>query len=252
MENTKMPKSEVLTPDEVLVADFIKTRTKKVLDDIQKLSKEQNNDLSQWAESFAYLARTYGRDSDETFKWFKYYFREGLIPANVALPLVVQIYLDSSVDGGFVNTFARAFKQEPEEDKKQRIKGMKKELAEYLDDEGHLIVYRRSFERPFGREEDASRVIEKGFAFSLDREVAKNYAVCWFPETAKIYEVKAPLSDVAWYCNYDEEKTVILLPQNKGGQWAVASEEVVPKSEYGSDSEKAVAVQAYAATFKRK
>ena len=188
MENTKMPKSEVLTPDEALVADFIKTRTKKVLDDIQKLSKEQNNDLSQWAESFAYLARTYGRDSDETFKWFKYYFREGLIPANVALPLVVQIYLDSSVDGGFVNTFARAFKQEPEEDKKQRIKGMKKELAEYLDDEGHLIVYRGSFERPFGREEDASRVIEKGFAFSLDREVAKNYAVCWFPETAKIYE----------------------------------------------------------------
>lgn len=58
----------------------------------------------------------------------------------------------------------RAFKQEPEEDKKQRIKGMKKELAEYLDDEGHLIVYRGSFERPFGREEDASRVIEKGFA----------------------------------------------------------------------------------------
>ena len=98
----------------------------------KKLSKEQNNDLSQWAESFAYLARTYGRDSDETFKWFKYYFREGLIPANVALPLVVQIYLDSSVDGGFVNTFARAFKQEPEEDKKQRIKGMKKELAEEI------------------------------------------------------------------------------------------------------------------------
>ena len=106
---------EVLTPDEKLVADFVKTRTKKVLDDIQRLSKEQNTDLSEWAESFAYLARTYGRDSDETFKWFKYYFREGLIPANVALPLVVQVYLDSSVDGGFVNTFAKAFKQEPEQ-----------------------------------------------------------------------------------------------------------------------------------------
>lgn len=25
-----------------------------------------------------------------------------------------------------------------------------------------------------------------------------------------------------------------MLPQNKGGQWTVASEEVVPKSEYGS------------------
>lgn len=37
----------------------------------------------------------------------------------------------------------------------------------------NLTVYRGSFERPFGREDDASRVIEKGFAFSLDREVAK-------------------------------------------------------------------------------
>ena len=94
MDHTKMPMNEVLTPDEKLVADFIKTRTKKVLDDIQRLSKEQNADISEWAESFAYLARTYGRDSDETFKWFKYYFREGMIPANVALPLVVQVYLD--------------------------------------------------------------------------------------------------------------------------------------------------------------
>ena len=118
MDHTKMPMSEVLTPDEKLVADFIKTRTKKVLDDIQRLSKEQNADISEWAESFAYLARTYGRDSDETFKWFKYYFREGMIPANVALPLVVQVYLDSSVDGGFVNTFAKAFKQEPEDVRK--------------------------------------------------------------------------------------------------------------------------------------
>ena len=82
--------------------------------------------------------------------------------------------------------------------------------------------------------------------------MAKNYATCWFPETAKIYEVKAPLSKCGMVQHYDEEKTVILLPQNKGGQWTVTSEEVVPSSEYGSDSEKAVAVQAYASTFKRK
>ena len=133
----------------------------------------------------------------------------------------MQVYLDSSVDGGFVNTFAKAFKQEPEDVRNQRIEDMKQELAEYIDSDGNLTVYRGSFERPFGREDDASRVIEKGFAFSLDREVAKNYATCWFPETAKIYEVKAPLSDVAWYSNYDEEKTVILLPQNRAdsGRW---------------------------------
>ena len=142
MDHTKMPMNEVLTPDEKLVADFIKTRTKKVLDDIQRLSKEQNADISEWAESFAYLARTYGRDSDETFKWFKYYFREGMIPANVALPLVVQVYLDSSVDGGFVNTFAKAFKQEPEDVRNQRLEDMTQELAEYIDSDGNLTVYR--------------------------------------------------------------------------------------------------------------
>ena len=52
MDHTKMPMSEVLTPDEKLVADFIKTRTKKVLDDIQRLSKEQNGQrvLPIWQE----------------------------------------------------------------------------------------------------------------------------------------------------------------------------------------------------------
>mgnify|MGYP000609348858 CR=1 FL=1 len=87
-----------------------------------------------------------------------------MIPANVALPLVMQVYLDSSVDGGFVNTFAKAFKQEPEDVRNQRIEDMKQELAEYIDSDGNLTVYRGSFERPFGREDDASRVIEKGFA----------------------------------------------------------------------------------------
>lgn len=252
MDHTKMPMSEVLTPDEKLVADFIKTRTKKVLDDIQRLSKEQNADISEWAESFAYLARTYGRDSDETFKWFKYYFREGMIPANVALPLVVQVYLDSSVDGGFVNTFAKAFKQEPEDVRNQRIEDMKQELAEYIDSDGNLTVYRGSFERPFGREDDASRVIEKGFAFSLDREVAKNYATCWFPETAKIYEVKAPLS--MWHgtaiMTRKRLSSCCLRIRADCGRWHLRK--LVPSSEYGSDSEKAVAVQAYASTFKRK
>ena len=143
MDHTKMPMSEVLTPDEKLVADFIKTRTKKVLDDIQRLSKEQNADISEWAESFAYLARTYGRDSDETFKWFKYYFREGMIPANVALPLVVQVYLDSSVDGGFVNTFAKAFKQEPEDVRNQRIEDMKQELHRFQMWHGTAIMTRK-------------------------------------------------------------------------------------------------------------
>ena len=52
MDHTKMPMNEVLTPDEKLVADFIKTRTKKVLDDIQRLSKEQNGQrvLPIWQE----------------------------------------------------------------------------------------------------------------------------------------------------------------------------------------------------------
>lgn len=109
MEKTKMPKSEVLTPDEALVADFIKTRTKKVLDDIQKLSKEQNNDLSQWAESFAYLARTYGRDSDETFKWFKYYFREGLIPGKCSTAACCSDLSGQQCGRRFCQYFAQGF-----------------------------------------------------------------------------------------------------------------------------------------------
>lgn len=252
MENIKMPKTEVLTPDEKVMADFIKTRTKKVLDDIRNLSQEKNRDVNAWETSFAYLSRTYGRDSDEAFKWYKYYFREGLIPDEVALPLLIQVYLDGAVDGGFVNVLARAVKCEPEEIKAARIGEMKTELAEQIDEEGRLTVYRGSFEKPFGCENDASRDIERAFSFTLDKEVAKYYACCWYPQTAKVYEVKTDLSDVAWYSNYDEEKIVILMPRSKGGQWQILSETVIPDSEYGPESGKNNARASYNAAFKRR
>ena len=74
-------------------------------------------------------------------------FQRGHDSGQRALPLVMQVYLDSSVDGGFVNTFAKAFKQEPEDVRNQRIEDMKQELAEYIDSDGNLTVYRGSFER---------------------------------------------------------------------------------------------------------
>lgn len=250
MDSVKIPKSEVLTEDEKLVADFIKTRTKKVLADIQSLSEMKVQDLSAWSESFAYLSRTYGRSSDETFKWYKYYFREQLIPDAIALPLLIQVYLDGAVDKGFVNTLVRAMKREPEDVKKERIDSMRRELAEYIDEDGLLTVYRGSFDKPFGREADASRSIDRAFSYTLDPEVAKHYACCWFPETAKIYKVKTSLTDVAWHNLYDEEKNVILMPQNKGGSWQVVEEKVIPSSEYNNKVDEKTAKQAYASLFK--
>ena len=250
MDSVKIPRSEVLTEDEKLVADFIKTRTKKVLADIQALADMKVQDISAWSESFAYLSRTYGRSSDETFKWYKYYFREQLIPDTVALPLLVQVYLDGAVDKGFVNTLVRAMKREPEDVKASRIDSMRRELAEQIDEDGLLTVYRGSFEKPFGKEDDASRTIDRAFCFTLDAEVAKHYACCWFPETAKVYKVKTPLTDVAWHNLYDEEKNVILMPQSKGGTWQVVEETVIPPSEYGTEAEAKTAKQSYVSLFK--
>lgn len=250
MDSVKIPMSEVLTEDEKLVADFIRTRTKKVLADIQALSEAKVQDPDAWSESFAYLSRTYGRNSDETFKWYKYYFRERLIPDAIALPLLVQVYLDGAVDKGFVNTLVRAMKREPEDVKAARLDDMRCELAEYIDEEGLLTVYRGSFEKPFGKEDDASRPIDRAFCFTLDPEVARHYACCWYPETAKVYKVKTPLTDVAWHNLYDEEKNVILMPQSKGGVWQVAEETVIPASEYGAVTDEKSARQAYTSLFK--
>lgn len=250
MDSVKIPMSEVLTEDEKMVADFIKTRTKKVLADIQALSEMKVQDLSAWSESFAYLSRTYGRSSDEPFKWYKYYFREQLIPDAVALPLLVQVYLDGAVDKGFVNTLVRAMKREPEDVKKARMDSMQRELAEYMDEDGMLTVYRGSFEKPFGKEDDASRTIDRAFCFTLDQEVARHYACCWYPETAKVYKVKTPLTEVAWCNLYDEEKNVILMPQSKGGAWQIVEETVIPSGEYHNEVDAKAARQAYVSLFK--
>ena len=72
----------------------------------------------------------------------------------------------------------------------------------------------------------------------------------WFPEKAWIYEGRVKLSDIAYCSVYDEEKTIILIPQFKGGQWTIENTEEVPESEYGSEDEKKEARADYVAAFK--
>ncbi len=250
-KNDRIQVMESLTEDEALVNDFIQTRLKKVLADIKELADTKSDDEMAWSASFTYLSRTYGRNSDETFKWYKYYLREQMLPEGIALPLLIQIYMDATVDKGFVNILSRVMKAEAAETKQARLEEMKKEMAEYMDEDGKITLYRGCFDKPFGTEEDASRTIDKGFTFSLDKDVAKHYAKCWFPKTAKVYTVKADPADIAWYSLYDEEKTVIALPQSKGSAIQVVAEEIVPGSEYGTMDEMRNARQAYIMSFKK-
>lgn len=241
----------VLTPDEKKFADYVRVRTDKTLQDIQQLADEGNKDPEAWCQCFSYLARTYGRDSEETFKWYKYFYRNGTLPKEAALDVLIQIYLSASVDKGFANMLVKALRDLPEETRQQRHKEMVDDLTgKYLEDDGTLRVYRGCFERPFGTEDDRTRPIEKACAFSLDKSTAKKYATMWFPEKAWVCEIRTALDNVAYWSIYDEEKTIILIPQFKGGTWTVENEEEVPESEYGSDEEKKEARADYVAAFK--
>jgi hypothetical protein len=241
--------NNILTPDEKVLTDFIKTRTDKALADLEALAAAGSNDQAAWSSAFTYLTKTYGRDSDEPFKWYKYYLRENKIPAEVALPLLIQIYMDSTVDQGFVNIMARVIRREPEDVREARLKDLRNDMAAVLDEEGHFTAYRGSFEKPFGIYDDASRPIEKAFCFTLEPSVAEQYAVCWFPKTAKVYTVSASLEDVVWCNMYDEEKTLILMPQSKGGQFKVTEEKAAAPDQ---SQNKSSAMAAYHANFVRK
>jgi hypothetical protein len=168
-----------------------------------------------------------------------------MIPQPVQMSLLVQLYMDASVDQGFVNTFARIMKNETQEQREERIRQMKEELAANLDEDGDLCLYRGAFVRAFADRDDSSREIERAFCFTLDEKTARQYATVWYPEKAFVYKVKVPCRDVAWYSLYDEEKTVIALPQYKGGGLTVLEEQQIPESEYGPQEEKSAARQAY-------
>ena len=239
----------VLTQDEKAINDFINVRMKKVLADIKDLVEERSEDLIAWSFAFSYLCETYGQASDEPFKWYKYYLREGSIPASVQLPVLMQIYGDSSVDKGFPNILKKVYANEPAQDKERRISAMKKELAKYLDKDGRLCAYRGSFQKPFGTKNDESRPIEKAFSFSLDESAALHYAVCWFPASAQLYTVQVPLEEVMSYNLYEEDKPVVVLPQSKGGTFQVISQRDVDRSEYHSSEEEKYARHAYYTNF---
>ncbi len=245
MDGQNVQNSGVLTPDEAKLADFLRVREKQVMEDIRKLAEESSEDGVAWSRAFTSLSRIYGSKSDETFKWYKYFLRKGMIPQPVQMSLLVQLYMDASVDEGFVNTFSRVMKNETPQQRQDRMAEMKEQLGANLDEDGCLRLYRGAFKRAFADRDDSSRPIDRAFCFTLDENTAKQYAIVWYPEEATVYKVKVPCEDVAWYSLYDEEKTVIALPQYKGGGLQVLEERQIPAEEYGPQEEKSAARQAY-------
>ncbi len=239
----------VLLEDKAKVDDFVQTRMRKALADLKVLTEEGTEDLIEWSSCFSYLSHTYGRDSDETFKWYKYYLREGKIPASVQLPLLLQVQSAGAVDAGFVNILARVMKNEPAQDRERRIRMMKDELASSIDEDGNLRIYRGTFRKPFGKVEDGSRPIEKAYAFTIDESAAIHYATCWYPESAKVYTALVPLEEVAKYNLYEEDKPVIILPKSKGGTMRVIEERDLSREDYQPAGPEEEAKAAYQANF---
>ena len=239
----------VLMEDQAQVNDFMQVRMRKALGDLKALIEGGSEDLIEWSSCFSYLSHTYGRSSDEAFKWFKYYLREGKIPASIQLPLLMQVQSAGAVDGGFVNILARVMKNEPQEEKERRIRMMKEELASSIDNEGKLCLYRGAFLRPFGKVDDGSRPIEKAYSFTVDESVAVHYASCWYPESARVYTVQVPLEEVARYNIYEEDKPVVILPQSKGGSVKVIQERILSREDYEPAGTEDEAKMAYKANF---
>ncbi len=245
MDNT------MLTPDENLLRDFVETRMKKAEDEIRRLSESGNEDLNAWMTNFDYLTRTYGKDSTEPFKNFKYYMRQGSIPKSVARPLLMQLYMDSTVDAGFVNLLARVMREEDEADREARMAELKDDLGNRVDDDGMVTVYRGCFSKPFGTFDDGSRPFERAFAFTTDPEAAKHYACCWYPAEAQLITARVPLSEIVWYGAYQEDKTVVILPVFKGGSAQLTGTEPYPEGSYADNKiDRKTAFAAYVSGFK--
>ena len=234
-----------LDVNEQLVADFIKMRVQKVLKDIDEMVKNGAKDVSDWQDQFAHLIRVYGRDSEEPFKWYKYYLREGKLPLEVALPILIQIYMDGSVDKGFVNILAKVAANEPEEAKADRKARLSQVLADKIGEDGKVLLFRGEFKKPFGLYEDEIRSVEKAFCFTTSEKVAGHYAVCWYPEESAVISACADLDTILWYTNFNEEENVIILPVFKGGQLSDVNRRIVTKDDFKPPVDKGTAQRAY-------
>ena len=251
MQNQGQDPAQMLTPDENILRDFIETRMKKAEAEIMRLCETGNDDLNEWTTNFDYLIRTYGKPSTEPFKLFKYYMRQGSIPKSVARPLLIQLYMDSTVDAGFVNLLTRVMREEDEAAREARISELRDDLGRLVDEDGYVTAYRGAFEKPFGVYDDASRPFEKAFAFTTDPEAAKHYACCWYPGSARLITARVPLEEIAWYGAYQEDKTLVILPVFKGGKAELTSSEDYPESAYEENKiDRKTAFAAYVSSFK--
>ena len=252
MNEQEMMAGSMLTPDEQVLRDFVESRQKKAEAEIERLRAEGSEDLTAWSANFTLLTKTYGKASTEPFKLFKYYMRQGMIPASIARDLLMQLYMDGTVDAGFVNLLARVMREETEEAKAARISDLKMDLGNKVDEKGCVTVYRGCFEKPFGIYDDASRVFEKAFAFTTDPEAARHYACCWYPAKAQIITASIPVEEIAWYGAYQEDKPVIILPVFKGGSARLTqSEDLAPEVYEQNKIDRKTSLAAYVSEFRK-
>lgn len=229
------------TPREYM--EFRKARVQLLLEEakikaeaeIDELVKEKCLKCEIWKFAFGDYALAVGKKSSETYKLYRKLVRNGSIPIEVQLDLLVDIYIHNRVLSDFPKYLVSAYKKYPEE-----LKDFKKEcnaisLKDYIDKDGYIMVYRGEYiDAACGN----SIHINKAVSFTLDYEKARFFACRFNPQKAVIYTAKFHIDDLIWYTDEREEKEVIIRPMERGGKLVDLKAEEVSPAEYYSKNNK--------------
>lgn len=201
--------------------------------EIDDLAKEKCLKCEIWKFAFEDYALAVGNKSPETYKLYRKLVRNGSIPMEVQLDLLVHIYIHNRVLSDFPRYLMSAYKKYPEE-----LKDFKKEcnsicLKDYIDTDGYITVYRGEYNNAAcGSSIDLNRAV----SFTLDYGRARFFACRLNPQNAVIYTAKVHIDDLIWYTDEREEKEVIIRPMERGGKLVDLKVEEVSPAEYYSKS----------------
>ncbi len=227
------------TPREYM--EFRKARVQLLLGEDKIKAEAEINDLAKegclkceiWKFAFGDYALAIGKKSSETYKLYRKLVRNGSIPMEVQLDLLVDIYIHNRVLSDFPRYLVSAYKKYPEE-----LKDFKKEcnsicLKDYIDTDGYITVYRGEYNNATC---GSSINLNRAVSFTLDYDRAKFFACRFYPEKSFIYIVKVHIDDLIWYTDEREEKEVIIRPMVRGGKLEDLKVEEVSPAEYYSKS----------------
>lgn len=191
---------------------------------------KESHTQDEWIDWFTKCGLTYGLHNGVTYEIFTTLINGGRMPDDMQLPILIDLYTNMKTQKTCKHYFKKALKVEPPEMAKARMAGIREQLAELIDQDGNIMIYRGVGVAKFGKASATSLELNRAISFTTSYDKAVWFAQRFPAEQALVYTARVPIDDIVYYTDEREEEEAIFIPKKgKTQDYIISTEEVAQR-----------------------